>query len=173
MLDIGGQTGKFEHILFFTWTEWIKWNLTHGIRNEYVKKVLWPTLFKYLCWDAWVSCCKKLFNCEATDMELNAQHSFFRACSDNDIFKIEGMKKMINSFHTNWNQQEEDFIKAVADDLILEDGRSRCEGYLWNQNDRWLVGINCRLVNVPSIFAEIIYYIQGLQMCWSKRVYKD
>ena len=151
--------------------EWIMWNLKHDVGRAHTKKISWPTLFGYTCWDIWKDRCKKVFNEEIADETANATESLLRALWDQELAT---RASFLNSndvrLEAETNRQQ-GFYHLETDGSVLSSGSSGCGGIIKNSNGDWRGGYALKLTNVPPSIAELIAIIQGLQIC-RNRSYK-
>ncbi|XP_028798922.1 uncharacterized protein LOC114754310 [Neltuma alba] len=148
--------------------DWVKGNLTNDIGLNFTKKVPWPTLFGYICWDIWVTRCNKLFGREITNTGINANSSFFKACLDQDLIKQGFQLGRRQPSNAHSDKHPNDFIKVAIDGSVLDNGRSGCGGFICDNNDRWICGFSCKLISVPPVIAELLGVIHGLTLCWTR-----
>ncbi|XP_028785559.1 uncharacterized protein LOC114741452 [Neltuma alba] len=148
--------------------DWVRWNLEHEAGQEYTRRIPWSTLFGYLCWDIWVSRCKRLF--DGTDGRglLSGKNTFFRAAWDQDLVKSckfyhdETLPPIVG------NQDKNGCVILEVDGLVLTNGDSSCGGVIKDEDGRWIVGFRCKLVPVPPAMAELLGVMHGLQLCWER-----
>ena len=53
-----------------------------------------------------------------------------------------------------------------VDGSVLEDGRSGCGGAIMSGDGAWISGFSCKLIKVPSVIAELLGCLHGLQLSW-------
>ena len=160
--------------LFFSLprVDWIRWNLTHDAGMPSTRRLAWPILFGYLCWDLWVYRCNRLFGSPSSHVPLRANHTFYRACSDHDLCMTGRLVFQQGSTVGPPPSLPSMATTVVVDGSVLADGRSGCGGYIHDRDGGWLGGFSCKLISVPVVCAELIGIIHGLNWCWNKQ-YRD
>ena len=102
--------------------DWLAWNLKKEAGVAYTKRVAWPTLFGYLCWDIWTSRCKRVFDADYDDSQRNHTDTFLRAGWDKDLLascKFYGHDSRQSSTRQN---QQTDFVQLETDGSVLHTG---------------------------------------------------
>lgn len=159
---------KWDLFFSLSRTDWVKWNLTHDAGMPHTHRIPWSTLFGYMCWDVWVHRCTCLFDTQAPQRQLNLHQSLFKASSDQELRKTGGVLFSHVGATCRAPGELEPCTNLICDGSVLQDGRSGCGGYILDHNGEWLGGFSCKLTMVPSVFAELLGLIHGLNWCWDR-----